>query len=143
MMKIILALLVNKEIKIQYCIDRDFIIENNSNLIFMIEKIQITIKSAVHQKDELFSIEVERKIYQFNKIKNCPIRRSDTHIIIKNSSISKTHVIIESNEEKGSISIKDNGSANGTYFILCQKYPYILSDLNMKLFESTFIEKLN
>ena len=85
MMKIILALLVNKEIKIQYCIDRDFIIENNSNLIFMIGKIQITIKSAVHQKDELFSIEVERKIYQFNKIKNCPIRRSDTHIIIKNS----------------------------------------------------------
>ena len=27
----------------------------------MIGKIQITIKSAVHQKDELFSIEVERK----------------------------------------------------------------------------------
>ena len=51
----------------------------------MIGKIQITIKSAVHKKDELFSIEVERKIYQYNKIKNCPIRRSNTHIIIKNS----------------------------------------------------------
>ncbi len=47
----------------QLCIDSDFIIENNSNLDFMIGKIQITIKSAVHQKDELFSIEAERKIH--------------------------------------------------------------------------------
>ena len=121
----------------QLCIDSDFIIENNSNLDFMIGKIQITINSAVHQKDELFSIEVERKIYQYNKNKDCPITigRSNTHVIIKNFSISKTHAKIEYNEENGSISIKDNGSTNQTYFILCQKYPYILSDLNVKLFE--------
>ena len=48
-----------------------------------------------------FLLKLKEKIYQYNKIKNCPIRRSDTHIIIKNSSISKTHVINESNEEKG------------------------------------------
>ena len=69
MMKIILALLVNKEIKIQYCIDRDFIIENNSNLIFMIEKIQITIKSAVHQKDELFILKLKEKYINLIKLK--------------------------------------------------------------------------
>ena len=139
--------LVNKEIKMQLYIDSDFIIENNSNLDFMIGKIQIAIKSPVHQKDELFSVEVEGKIYQYNKIKDCPITigRSNTHIIIKNSSISKTHAIIEYNEEHGTISIKDNGSTNGTYFILGHKYPYIyiLSDLTMKLFESKFTIKLH
>ena len=139
--------LVNKEIKMQLCIDTDFIIENNSNLDFMIGKIQIAIKSPVHQKDELFSVEVEGKIYQYNKIKDCPITigRSNTHIIIKNSSISKTHAIIGYNEENGTISIKDNGSTNGTYFILSNKFPYIyiLSDLNMKLFESKFTVKLH
>jgi hypothetical protein len=139
--------LVNKEIKMQLYIDSDFIIENNSNLDFMIGKIQITIKSPGNQKEDLFSVEVEGKIYQYNKFKDCPITigRSNTHIIIKNSSISKTHAIIEYNEEHGTISIKDNGSTNGTYFILCNKYPYIyiLSDLTMKLFESKFTIKLH
>jgi hypothetical protein len=137
--------LVNKEIKMQLYIDSDFIIENNSNLDFMIGKIQITIKSPGNQKEDLFSVEVEGKIYQYNKFKDCPITigRSNTHIIIKNSSISKTHAIIEYNKEKGSILIKDNGSAIGTYFILWKKYLYILSVLNMKLFESKFTVKLN
>ncbi len=36
----------------------------------MIGKIEIIITSPVHQKDELFSIEIERKIYQYNKLKN-------------------------------------------------------------------------
>ena len=138
--------LVNKEIKIQLCIENDFIIENNSNLDFMIGKIPISIKSPLNANEDLFSIEVEGKIYQYNKQKDCPITigRSNTHIIIKNTSISKTHAIIEYNEENGTISIKDNGSTNGTYFVICNKYPYIyiLTDLTMKLFDSKFTVKL-
>ena len=90
----------------------------------------------------MFSVEVEGKLYKYNKLTDCPVTlgRNNTHIIIKNSSISKNHAIISYNQDTDSISFRDNGSTNGTFFVIGNNFPYvyILSNLTLKLFESKF-----
>ena len=137
--------LLNKDIKMLMYIENEFLIENNTSLDFMVGKVSIII-SGPNNNDNMFSVEVEGKTYKYNKLNDCPVSigRNNTHIIIKNSSISKNHALICYNKDADCISLKDNGSTNGTFFVIGNNLPfvYILSDLTFKLFESKFTIKL-
>lgn len=137
--------LINKDIKILLLIENDFLIDNNSNLNFMIGKIQIKIISPKNEKDEIFYIETEGKNYKFNK-KELPltIGRGNSNINIKHNSISKIHAVIDFNNDSNSLFIRDNESTNGTFFLIDDNFPfiYLLSDCTMKIFDSKFTIKI-
>ena len=137
--------LINKDIKILLLIENDFLIDNNSNLNFMIGKIQIKIISPKNEKDEIFYVETEGKNYKFNK-KELPltIGRGNSNINIKHNSISKIHAIIDFNTESSSLFIRDNESTNGTFFLIDDNFPfiYLLFDCTMKIFDSKFTIKI-
>ena len=137
--------LINKDIKILLLIENDFLIDNNSNLNFMIGKIQIKIISPKNEKDEIFYIETEGKNYKFNK-KELPITigRGNSNINIKHNSISKIHAVIDFNNDSNSLFIRDNESTNGTFFLIDDNFPfiYLLSDCTMKIFDSKFTIKI-
>ena len=138
---------VIKDVKMLLYIEHDFLIENNTSLEFMIGKVSIIINSPKDENDEKFHIEIEGKTYTYYKKKDLPITigRVNTSIILKNTSISKVHSIIEYNDENNTLSIRDNNSTNGTYFVLGNRYPfiYILSDLTLKILDSKFTIKLH
>ena len=138
---------VIKDVKMLLYIEHDFLIENNTSLEFMIGKVSIIINSPKDENDEKFHIEIEGKTYTYYKKKDLPITigRVNTRKIIKNTSISKVHSIIEYNDENNTLSIRDNNSTNGTYFVLGNRYPfiYILSDLTLKILDSKFTIKLH
>jgi hypothetical protein len=138
---------VIKDVKMLLYIEHDFLIENNTSLEFMIGKVSIIINSPKDENDEKFHIEIEGKTYTYYKKKDLPITigRVNTSIILKNTSISKVHSIIEYNEENNTLSIRDNNSTNGTYFVLGNRHPfiYILSDLTLKLLDSKFTIKIH
>ena len=137
--------LINKDIKILLLIENDFLIDNNSNLNFMIGKIQIKIISPKNEKDEIFYVETEGKNYKFNK-KELPltIGRGNSNINIKHNSISKIHAVIDFNNDSNSLFIRDNESTNGTFFLIDDNFPfiYLLSDCTMKIFDSKFTIKI-
>ncbi len=137
--------LINKDIKILLLIENDFLIDNNSNLNFMIGKIQIKIISPKNEKDEIFYLETEGKNYKFNK-KELPITigRGNSNINIKHNSISKIHAVIDFNTDSNSLFIRDNESTNGTFFLIDDNFPfiYLLSDCTMKIFDSKFTIKI-
>ena len=137
--------LINKDIKILLLIENDFLIDYNSNLNFMIGKIQIKIISPKNEKDEIFYIETEGKNYKFNK-KELPltIGRGNSNINIKHNSISKIHAVIDFNNDSNSLFIRDNESTNGTFFLIDDNFPfiYLLSDCTMKIFDSKFTIKI-
>ena len=137
--------LINKDIKILLLIENDFLIDNNSNLNFMIGKIQIKIISPKNEKDEIFYVETEGKNYKFNK-KELPltIGRGNSNINIKHNSISKIHAVIDFNTDSNSLFIRDNESTNGTFFLIDDNFPfiYLLSDCTMKIFDSKFTIKI-
>ena len=137
--------LINKDIKILLLIENDFLIDYNSNLNFMIGKIQIKIISPKNEKDEIFYVETEGKNYKFNK-KELPltIGRGNSNINIKHNSISKIHAIIDFNTESSSLFIRDNESTNGTFFLIDDNFPfiYLLFDCTMKIFDSKFTIKI-
>ena len=134
--------LINKDIKMLMYLENEFLIENNTSLDFMVGKVPIIISGPQNKEENMFSVEVEGKLYKYNKLTDCPVTlgRNNTHIIIKNSSISKNHAIIGYNQDADSISFRDNGSTNGTFFVIGNNFPYvyILSNLTLKLFESKF-----
>ena len=137
--------LINKDIKILLLIENDFLIDNNSNLNFMIGKIQIKIISPKNEKDEIFYVETEGKNYKFNK-KELPltIGRGNSNINIKHNSISKIHAVIDFNNDSNSLFIRDNESTNGTFFLIDDNFPfiYLLFDCTMKIFDSKFTIKI-
>jgi hypothetical protein len=137
--------LINKDIKILLLIENDFLIDYNSNLNFMIGKIQIKIISPKNEKDEIFYVETEGKNYKFNK-KELPlaIGRGNSNINIKHNSISKILAIIDFNTESSSLFIRDNESTNGTFFLIDDNFPfiYLLFDCTMKIFDSKFTIKI-
>ena len=137
--------LINKDIKILLLIENDFLIDYNSNLNFMIGKIQIKIISPKNEKDEIFYVETEGKNYKFNK-KELPltIGRGNSNINIKHNSISKIHAVIDFNNDSNSLFIRDNESTNGTFFLIDDNFPfiYLLSDCTMKIFDSKFTIKI-
>ena len=127
-------------------IDYNFLIENDTINNFMIGKVPITINSPKDENDNIFSVIVEGKKYEFNKLKDCPISigRNNAKINIKNNSISKSHAIIDYQYDNQVICVKDCDSTNGTYFIIGEKCPfiYLLSDLTFKLFDNKFMVKV-
>ena len=110
--------LLNLDIKILLFIDYNFLIENNTINNYMIGKVPITIKSPKNENDNIFSVFVKGKKYEFNKTKDCPITigRTNAKINIKNNSISKLNAIIDYQIDNDVIYIKDNKSTNGTFF---------------------------
>lgn len=139
--------LLNLDIRILLFIDYNFLIENNTINNYMIGKVPITIKSPKNENDNIFSVFVKGKKYEFNKIKDCPITigRTNTKINIKNNSISKLHATIDYQIDNQVICIKDNDSTNGTYFIIDEKSPfvYLLSDLTFKILDNKFSIHVN
>ena len=136
--------LINKQMKIYYSIENEFILQNNSILEFMIGKILLIIKSPQDENDNFFKIEVEGNIYNYDKTKDVPITigRSNAKINIKNNSISKTHATIDYIND--TLFIKDLDSTNGTFFILGDKCSSlkILRDMNLKILEYKFAIKV-
>ena len=134
--------LLNFDIKIFLFIDYNFLIENNTTNNYMIGKVPLTISSPKNENDNIFTVLVKGKKYEFNKIKDCPITigRTNAKINIKNNSISKLHAIIDYQFDNQVISIKDNDSTNGTYFNIDEKSPfvYLLSDLTFKILDNKF-----
>jgi len=139
--------LLNLEYKMLLYIDYNFLIENNTTTEFMVGKILMSIKSPKDEKDNIFSILVEGKEYEFDKSKDCPITigRTNSKINIKNNSISKNHAIIDYQYDNEVICIKDNESTNGTYFVIGEKcsFVYLLSDLTFKFLDNKFTVKLS
>ena len=138
--------LLNLDLKMLLYIDYNFLIENDTINNFMIGKVPITINSPKDENDNIFSVIVEGKKYEFNKLKDCPISigRNNAKINIKNNSISKSHAIIDYQYDNQVICVKDCDSTNGTYFIIGEKCPfiYLLSDLTFKLFDNKFMVKV-
>ena len=138
--------LLNLDLKMLLYIDYNFLIENNTTTDFMVGKIPIIIISPKDENDSLFSVIVEGKKYEFNKLKDCPISigRSNAKINIKNNSISKFHAIIDYQYDNQVICMKDCDSTNGTYFIIGEKcsFVYLLSDLTFKILEYKFTIKI-
>ena len=135
------------DIKMFLYIDYNFLIENNTTNNYMIGKVPITISSPKNENDNIFTVLVKGKKYEFNKIKDCPITigRTNTKINIKNNSISKLHATIDYQIDNQVICIKDNDSTNGTYFIIDEKSPfvYLLSDLTFKILDNKFSIHVN
>ena len=135
------------DIKMFLYIDYNFLIENNTTTDFMIGKVLITIASPKDENNSNFSVIVEGQKYEFNKFKDCPITigRNNAKVNIKNNSISKIHAMIDYQYDNQVISIKDNDSTNGTYFIIGQKcsFIYLLSDLTFKILDHKFQIKIN
>ena len=138
--------LLNLDLKMLLYIDYNFLIENDTINNFMIGKVPITINSPKDENDNIFSVIVEGKKYEFNKLKDCPISigRNNAKINIKNNSISKSHAVIDYQYDNQVICVKDCDSTNGTYFIIGEKCPfiYLLSDLTFKLFDNKFMVKV-
>ncbi len=138
--------LLNLDLKMLLYIDYNFLIENDTINNFMIGKVPIIINSPKDEKDNIFSVIVEGKKYEFNKLKDCPISigRNNAKINIKNNSISKSHAVIDYQYDNQVICVKDCDSTNGTYFIIGEKCPfvYLLSDLTFKLLDYKFMVKI-
>ena len=136
--------LINKQMKIYYSIENEFILQNNSILEFIIKKILLIIKSPQDENDNFFKIEVEGNIYNYDKTKDVPITigRSNAKINIKNNFINKTHATIDYIND--TLFIKDLDSTNGTFFILGDKCSSlkILRDMNLKILEYKFAIKV-
>ena len=135
------------DIKMLLFIDYNFLIENNTTTEFMLGKVLITIISPKDENDNYFNVIVEGQNYKFDKFNDCPITigRSNSKINIKNDSISKNHAMIDYQYDNKVISIKDNDSTNGTFFIIGKKcsFIYLLSDLTFKILEFKFRVKIN
>ncbi len=135
------------DIKMLLFIDYNFLIENNTTTEFMLGKVLITIISPKDENDNYFNVIVEGQNYKFDKFNDCPITigRSNSKINIKNDSISKNHAKIDYQYDNKVISIKDNDSTNGTFFIIGKKcsFIYLLSDLTFKILEFKFRVKIN
>jgi hypothetical protein len=110
---------LKKEIKILHLIDYDFYLQNFLNINLYIGKILIEINTFKANEGILTIIVNNEKKYTFNKDEvPITIGRGNSKIIIKNSSISKNHAIIDYSSEYGVFFIRDLGSTNKTFFEL-------------------------
>ena len=138
--------IIKNDIKLLNTLDQEFFLQNNQINEFFIGKIQMVIDTSKSEKG-LINIKIEDKKYEFNKAKDLPITigRNNCKINIKNNSISKSHAVIDYNNESSMFFIKDLGSTNKTYFVLRfdgTKSMKINRDMNFKIFESKFSIKI-
>lgn len=138
--------IIKNDIKLLNTLDQEFFLQNNQIIEFFIGKIQMVIDTSKSEKGWI-NIKIEDKKYDFNKTKDLPITigRNNCKINIKNNSISKSHAVIDYNNESNMFFIKDLGSTNKTYFVLRfdgTKSMKINRDMNFKIFESKFSIKI-
>lgn len=86
-----------------------------------IKTIQIKVRKSEFVK--------EKQIYTFNDEK-CPITigRMNADIVIKNDSVSKSHVTIDFDKSTENYFLVDNGSTNGTQLLLHESKTIVLND---------------
>ena len=138
--------IIKNDIKLLNTLDQEFFLQNNQINEFFIGKNQMVIDTSKSEKG-LINIKIEDKKYEFNKAKDLPITigRNNCKINIKNNSISKSHAVIDYNNESSMFFIKDLGSTNKTYFVLRfdgTKSMKINRDMDFKIFESKFSIKI-
>lgn len=82
----------------------------------------------------------EKQIYTFTE-ERCPITigRMNADIVIKNNSVSKSHVTIDFDKSTENYFLVDNGSTNGTQLLLHESKTIVLNDtMNFNLGNKQF-----
>ena len=82
----------------------------------------------------------EKQIYTFND-ERCPITigRMNADVVIKNDSVSKSHVTIDFDKSTNNYFLVDNGSTNGTQLLLHESKTLVLTDtMNFNLGNKQF-----